>query len=212
MPIIRIPNGGTVVTEDPKKYTPISDTWSVSSYGTGYAVLSADNGTGNAIAELVQGAFVSSTGGTIVTPSMFGGITPNNDANQYAQVISGQYSVTTTMPNQQAPLVNYVYCLGSFILEVLHVIDNNTIVVKDPSGISQLSSGYTITGFSANTYNLTNITIYNDASSSCLVWLPGQIYAQLGAGTTNIEQNNYGECLPVMITCNAGATILTYNE
>lgn len=212
MPIKNIGVGQLGYTIDPLKYVPISDTWSVASFGTGYAVLSSDNSTGSAVSALVQGEFLSSGGAPLVVPTTFGGITPNNDANQYAQVTTGQYNVTTTMPNQQAPLVNYVYCDGTFVVEVLYVIDDNNIVVKDPSGITQASSGYTLTGFSANSYPIRNISVYNDSTSSCLLWLPGQPYITLNAGTVQIEPNSYGECTPVMVQCQAGTTVLTYNE
>jgi len=212
MPINNITSGAIGITNDPLKYVPISDSWTVSSFGVGYAVLTADNSTGSAISALVQGEFLNAAGNPLLTPTQFGGIAPNNDANQYAQVVSGQYNVTTTMPNQQAPLVNYVICQGSFIAEVLNVIDDNNIVVKDPSGVTQIGSGYSLQGFSANSYPIRNISIYNDASSSCLLYLPGQTYVTLNAGTVQIDPNNYGECTPVMVQCTLGTTVLTYNE
>lgn len=203
------------VTDDPNTIVYIPDTWSATAYINGCTLLSADNNSGEAIMRLVQGLFTSkSTAQDFIIPATFGGITPNNDANQYAQVVPGQYNVTTTMPNQQAPLVNYVYSAdGYFITEIVTVIDDNTILVKDPGQAAASAGNITIIGLSTNSYPLRSGNLYVDASSTVAVITPGQqsVYVN-NQGDIPLNQNNYGEVEPIMVVANLGTAVLTYNE
>ena len=179
-----IGSSGTIVsTIDPSKYVILAGLWDPQLYTNGHTLLTSVSG--NAISVLLQGEFTKTGTGTVLSsPSWFGGIAPNNDANQYAQVIPGEYSVTTTMPNSQSPLVNYVICEGTFIVEVVRVIDDNNIVVKDPSGVTFASTEYTLTGFSAISYPIRNVTLVVQPSSTVNLWLVGQGSVELEEGTT----------------------------
>jgi hypothetical protein len=211
MPVITINIGDLVSTVDPMKSVPLAGTWDVASVAGEYTTLTSTGA--NAISALLQGEFTDPSGSPLVSsPYWFGGILPNNDANQYAQVIPGQYGVTTTMPNSQSPLVNYVICNGVFIVEVVRVIDDNNIVVKDPSGIVSLSGGYLLTGFSSNSYPIRNITIKVNTSGALLVWLPGQPFVQLNEGTVTFSPNSYGVCAPIMVQGVNTTSVLIYNE
>lgn len=213
MPIITI-NGssGTIAsTVDPAKYVILAGLWDPQLYTDGHTLLTSVSG--NAISALLQGEFTKTGTGTVLSsPSWFGGIAPNNDANQYAQVIPGEYSVTTTMPNPQSPLVNYVICEGTFIVEVVRVIDDNNIVVKDPSGVTFVNTEYTLIGFSAISYPIRNVTFVVPPTSTANLWLPGQAHIQLEAGTTTLSPNSYGDCVPIMVQGTAGPSTLIYNE
>lgn len=203
------------VTDDPNTIVYIPDTWSCTGYINGCSVLTADNQVGEAVKRLVQGLFTSkSTAQDFIIPATFGGITPNNDANQYAQVVPGQYNVTTTMPNQQAPLVNYVYSVdGAFISEIVTVIDDNTILVKDPGQAAATAGNISIIGLSTNSYPLRSGNLYVDAATTVAVIVPGQqpIYVST-QGDIPLNQNNYGEVEPILVLHNLGTAILTYNE
>ena len=211
MPIISLSTGNYAYTVDPSKSAPLAGTWGIASSGGGYTTLTTTGG--NAIAVLLQGEFTDPTGATVISsPEWFGGITQNNDANQYAQVIQGEYAVTTTMPNSQSPLVNYVICESAFIVEVVRVIDNDNIVVKDPSGVTLLGGSYTLFGFSANSYPINNVTLNIDASSTADVYLPGQLVTSVAEGTITLTPNNYGACTPIMVKAATGTATLIYNE
>jgi hypothetical protein len=211
MPIITISIGDTASTVDPSKKVALSGIWDVASVAGEYTTLTSTGS--NAISALLQGEFVEPVlGQSLISPYWFGGILPNNDANQYAQVIQGQYGVTTTMPNSQSPLVNYVICEGVFIVEVVRVIDDNNIVVKDPSGVVSVSGGYILTGFSSNSYPIRNITTKVDNSGALLVWLPGQNFVQFNEGTVTFSPNSYGVCSPIMVQGANTTSVLIYNE
>ena len=203
------------VTDDPNTIVYIPDTWSATAYINGCTLLTADGKSGEAIMRLVQGLFTSkSTAQDFIIPATFGGITPNNDANQYAQVVPGQYNVTTTMPNQQASLVNYVYSVdGVFISEIVTVIDDNTILIKDPGQAAASAGNITIIGLSTNSYPLRNGNLYVDERSTVAVVTPGQqpVYVN-NQGDIPLNQNNYGEVEPIMVLANLGTAVLTYNE
>jgi len=209
MPIITITSGNTAYTVDRMKYVSVSGSWDSTAYTDGYYLLTSSSG--NAISVLLQGEF-RSAGTPVSSPYWFGGIAPNNDANQYAQVIPGEYGVTTTMPNSQSPLVNYVICDSTFIVEVVRVIDDNNIVVKDPSGVTSQSGNYTLTGFSSNSYPIRNVTVTVQPSSTANLWLPGEAYIELEAGTITLSPNNYGDCTPIMVQGTSGLVTLIYNE
>lgn len=213
MPIVTINGsiGEIKSTIDPTKSAPLFGSWGVASYGGGYTTLTTTGG--NAIEALLQGKFTDPTlASVILSPASFGGIAPNNDANQYAQVVPGEYAVTTTMPNSQSPLVNYVICEGEFIVEVVRVIDNDNIVVKDPSGVTLLAGSYTLVGFSAISYPISNVTLTIQPSSGAQVWLPGQLYFEAEAGTITLTPNSYGVCTPIMVEATGGLCTLIYNE
>ena len=138
MPVINVNSFTQIgVTVDPSKWVAVPDTWSQTYAGADYAILEADNKAGQALEILVQGRFVSTYSGVdVIQPPFFGGLTPDNSANGYTYPIVGQYGVSTTMPNQQAPLVNCIYSEGLFLVEVIAVIDDNTIMVRDIDGVT----------------------------------------------------------------------------
>jgi hypothetical protein len=211
MPIINLIAGGSAVTQDPLKVIPVNDTWTVSEYGPTWVKLSADNNDGTAILSLAQGVFLNYNESVLLQePGMFGGIAKNNDANQYAQVIQGEYAATTTMPNQQTPLANYVYCPGEFILKVLTVIDNNNIIceISDIAVISGVNT--TLLGISTNSYPLKSGSARFESDGE--IGFPGKPRLSVSSTTIEIEPNNYGEIEPFFIKANSKTATLIYNE
>ena len=211
MPIININASNYAVTQDPLKVIPINDSWTVTEYGSNWVKFTADSNSGSAIVSLVQGVFFNYDESVLLQePGVFGGITPNNDANQYAEVIPGEYSVTTTMPNQQTPLVNYVYCPGMFLLKVLTVIDNNTIICEISDIAAITGAGATLYGVSTNSYPLKSASVKFESDG----WIifPGKPYVIAASTTIEIEPNNYGEIEPIMVYCSSKSATLIYNE
>lgn len=215
MPVLSIPTGGVGVSKDPIISTPITDTFTVTESGSGWAKLVADAGSGDLLKLLLQGLFiVDATGYAVQDPSTFGGLTPDNTANGYTTPTYGQYAVSTTMPNSNAPAVNYIVCPGLFIAEVLQVIDDNTMIVKDPSGyIASVATSASIYGLSTNSYPLTSSQIVTTATSDGFLFLPGQAPLTIGnSQTIDFSPNNYGAIEPFMFQGTSGNTTVIYNE
>ena len=215
MPILSIPTGGTGVTIDPIIAVPILDTFTVSESGSGWAKLVADGGNGDLLKRLLQGLFVvDATGASVQNPSTFGGLTPNNTADEYTTPTYGQYVVTTTMPNSNAPAVNYIVCPGAFIAEVLQVIDDNTMIVKDTSGyIASVANLASIYGLSTNSYPLRSGQVVTTSSSTCTIFTASQAPLEIGTNQTiDFLPNNYEEIEPFMVTCRSGTITMIYNE
>jgi hypothetical protein len=214
MPVLSVPTGGIGVTIDPILGVPIADTFSVTEYGTGWAKLVADGSNGDLLKRLLQGNIVvDSTGVAVQDPSAFGGLTPDNTANGYTTPTYGQYAVSTNMPNSNAPLVNYIVCSGVFIAEVLQVIDDNTMIVKDSGVVAAFGISSTIFGLSTNSYPLTSAQIITTATSDGFLFLPGQAAITITTNQTiTFSPNNYGAIEPFMFQGTNGNTTMIYNE
>lgn len=72
-------------------------------------------------------------------PATFGGISSDGDT-----VVAGQYGVTTWMPNQNAPIIDVVYCEGVGIWKIRQIVDSSTIIVEDPAQLATSLSGASI--------------------------------------------------------------------
>jgi hypothetical protein len=215
MPVINVNNFNSIgVTVDPSKWVAIPDTWTQTYAGADYAILKADGKIGQAINFLLQGQFISTyTGSDICQPYTFGGLTPDNSANGYTYPIGGQYGVSTTMPNQQSPLVNYIYSEGQFLVEIIAIIDDNTIMVRDIDGVTDGIANAGLKGLSTNSYPLRNATLDVTVGASCFVFTPGKLPQFVPTqGMMTFDQNNYGEITPVMVASGFGDCILIYNE
>ena len=214
MPVLSVPTGGIGVTIDPILSVPISDTFTVTEFGTGWAKLVADGGNGDLLRRLLQGLIVvDSTGIAVQDPSRFGGLTPDNTANGYTTPTYGQYAVSTNMPNSNAPLVNYIVCPEVFIAEVLQVIDDNTMIVKDSGVVATFGIRASIYGLSTNSYPLSSGQIITTATSDGLLFLPGQAPLVIAINQTiTFSPNNYGAIEPFMFQGTHGNTTMIYNE
>ena len=214
MPVLSVPSGGIGVTIDPILAVLISDTFTVTEFGTGWAKLVADGGNGDLLKRLLQGLIVvGSTGIAVQDPASFGGLTPDNTANGYTTPTYGQYAVSTNMPNSNAPLVNYIVCNGVFIAEVLQVIDDNTMIVKDNGVVATFGISAIIYGLSTNSYPLSSGQIITTATSDGLLFLPGQAPLAIAINQTiTFSPNNYGAIEPFMFQGTSGNTTLIYNE
>ena len=102
------------------KVAQVSDSWTFLSYQpNGTSVITSADGV--ALVELLQGGLL------FENPDNFGGL--DADGNP----ITAVYGITTTMPNQQSPVVDVVYS-GNFIFKVQRVVSNTTIVLYDSYG------------------------------------------------------------------------------
>lgn len=173
-----------------------------------------NNSKGGALASVLQGIVRAGVSDDLLqNPPYFGGLTPDNTANGYTYPIDGDYSITTTMPNSNAPVCTHVWNQDlQFMWRVLRVEDDNNIWLDDPWNYAASAiNGRSITGTSVNLSGMTKVVITGDAEIG--ITLASQAPVSIPtACTITLNANNEGVVEPFMIFNNGNNITVTITQ
>lgn len=144
----------------------------------------------------------------------FGGIAKDLTSWGGPDVIEGEYSVTTNMPNNDTGLVDYIFVNGVGLVKALYFA-NDGLVFDDPSGsFSQLSSGTEGCCINSRLEPPVKVRITPDGGGSLWIGYPGDYYqsaANLPVDAVFEAGDGVSAISPFAVLCNAAYTIqLTY--
>lgn len=209
--ILSFPGGNTGMVYDQWYAVPVDGIWTYDNTYNGLSKMIAVGGF--ALDDLLQGYIVDNTTGAILQdPYNFGGLTPDNTANGYNYITPGQYSVTTTMPNSNKPLITHVVDTGyQYCFRVAKVESANVIWLEDPTGQASGLIGISFYGINQNLTAMTKVKVVADDRVG--ICLASQLQAQsLPAGEYVFNANTNGIVEPFVIFQNDGNITVTITE
>lgn len=212
--IISFPGGAVGPVYDTDHFFDIGGSWVFVENLGGRSKIYNDNGA--ALAGILQGVIKEPVNNNLQqNPPDFGGLTPDNTANGYNFIISGEYSITTTMPNSNAPVCTHVWNQDlQFMWRVLRVEDDDNIWLDDPWNYAASAFGggaRSITGTSVNLSGMTNVVITSDGELGITLASQAPVNIPIGC-TITLNANNEGVVEPFMIFSNGNNITVTITQ
>lgn len=168
--------------------------YSVTTASTNRAVSASADCVGGKIVTIAAGAIAGGLLGNdmgFLAQSRMGGISPDNSATQGPAVISGSYGTTTTMPNQQSGLSDFVVfddtVGGVFPCPLLSIVSNTQVIVD--GNVSSSGNLYFVSTKAASPKKIT-VTCTGTwgmaTNNASVVTMPAGIYV-FGDGSSPLE-------------------------